>query len=144
MYPVLWQSLSKSRYWLGDPIIISSFKASKLSLSFMQPWCCQILSSKYNYYLYLVLLSVSIKSRSQLVGISDNDSNSEDNSLRQGSITDNARIHWWNNVTNDSTYQLDKAVLISDEGNGFIFSDIQIIVWSVGSGSLWSASSCLS
>ena len=46
------------------------------------------------------------------------------------SITDNARIHWWNNMTNDSTYQLDNALLISDEGNG-IFSDIQIIVWKL-------------
>ena len=33
-------------------------------------------------------------------------------------------------MTNDSTYQLDNALLISDEGNG-IFSDIQIIVWKL-------------
>ena len=31
-------------------------------------------------------------------------------------------------MTNDSTYQLDNALLISDEGNG-TFSDIQIVVW---------------
>ena len=34
-------------------------------------------------------------------------------------------------MTNDAAYQLDKALLISDEGNG-IFSDIQIIVWKLG------------
>ena len=33
-------------------------------------------------------------------------------------------------MTNDSTYQLDNALLISDEGNA-IFSDIQIIVWKL-------------
>ena len=33
-------------------------------------------------------------------------------------------------MTNDSAYQLDNALLISDGGNG-IFSDIQITVWKL-------------
>ena len=33
-------------------------------------------------------------------------------------------------MTNDSTYLLDKALLISDEGNG-MFSHIQISVWKL-------------
>ena len=75
---------------------------------------------------FLLYYCVSIYYRSQLVDICDNDFNSVDNGPRWGSITDKARTLWWNNMTNDSTYQMDNALLISDEPNG-IFSDMEII-----------------
>ena len=75
---------------------------------------------------FLLYYCVSIYYRSQLVDICDNDFNSVDNGPRWGSITDKARTLWWNNMTNDSTYQMDNALLISDEPNG-IFSDMETI-----------------
>ena len=75
---------------------------------------------------FLLYYCVSIYYRSQLVDICDNDFNYVDNGPRWGSITDKARTLWWNNMTNDSTYQMDNALLISDEPNG-IFSDMEII-----------------